>query len=98
VLLNDIAKLLDRDAGFDVGDGLLETLSGRFDQADVVGVRFGFVADVVGFVEVAVVAVVEEGDVEVDDVAVFEGAVVGDTVADDFVDGAAVGFGEVVVV
>ena len=43
-------------------------------------------------------AVVVEGDVEVDDVAFEEDALVGDAVADYFVDGGADGFGEVDVV
>ena len=43
-------------------------------------------------------AVVVEGDVEVDDVAFEEEALVGDAVADYFVDGGADGFGEVDVV
>lgn len=55
-------------------------------------------ADVVGFIEVAVVAGVVEGHVEVEDVAVEEDARVGDAVADYFVGGGADGFGEGVVV
>jgi hypothetical protein len=43
-------------------------------------------------------AAVVEGDVDVEDVAVLEGALVGDAVADDFVDGCADRFGEVAVV
>ena len=43
-------------------------------------------------------AFVVEGYVYVYDVAVFKGALVGDPVADDFVDGCADGFGEVAVV
>ena len=43
-------------------------------------------------------AVVVEGYVDVEDVAVLQGSVVGDAVADDFVDGGADGFGEEVVV
>lgn len=44
------------------------------------------------------VAAAVEGDVEVDDVSVDEGALVGDAVADDFVEGGAEGLGELVVV
>jgi hypothetical protein len=98
VFLDDVPELLDRHAGFDVRNGSVEALAGGFDEADVGGVGAGFVADVVGFVEVAVVAFVEEGNVEVEDVAVLEDAGVGDAVADDFVDGGAEGFGKVVVI
>jgi hypothetical protein len=55
-------------------------------------------ADVVGLVQVAVEAAVVEGYVDVEDVAVLEGALVRDAVADDFVGGGADGFGEVAVV
>ena len=70
VFLNDVAKVADLDARFDVLDGLLETLARGFDEADGVWVGGGFGADVVGLVQVAVVAFVEEGDVDVEDVAV----------------------------
>ena len=43
-------------------------------------------------------AAVVERDVDVEDVAVFEGPVVWDAVADHFVDACADGFGEVAVV
>ena len=43
-------------------------------------------------------AAVVERDVDVEDVAVDEGAVVGNAVADDFVGAGADGFGEVAVV
>ena len=54
--------------------------------------------NIVGFVEVAMEAVVIEGYIYVDDVAVLEGPLVGDAVTDDFVDGGTNGFGEVDVV
>jgi len=98
VLLDDVAGVSERHAGFDDLDGGGETLPCGFDDADGVPVGERFGADVVGFVEVAVEAAVVEGDVEVDDVAVEEEAVVGDAVADDFVGGGADGFGEAVVV
>jgi len=98
VLLDDVAGVSERHAGFDDLDGGGETLPCGFDDADGVPVGDRFGADVVCFVEVAVEAAVVEGDVEVDDVAVEEEAVVGDAVADDFVGGGADGFGEAVVV
>lgn len=98
MLLNDVAVLAEERAGLDDFDGLFETLAGCFDDADRVGVGECFGADVVGFVEVAVVATVVEGYVDVDDVAVFEGALVGDAVTDDFVDGGADRFRKVNVV
>ena len=72
-----------------------EALERGLDQV-VVLVRA--LADDERLVEVAVVAAVVDGDVDVDDVALLEGPQVGDAVADDLVHGRADGAGEVVVV
>ena len=98
VFFDDGARVAEGHARFDEGDGLVEAFAGGFDDADGGGVGAGEGADVVGFVEVAVEAGVVEGDVEVDDVAFEEETLVGDAVADYFVDGGADGFGEVDVV
>ena len=98
MFFNDAAGVAEGHAGFDELDGFVEAFAGGFDDADGGGVRAGEGADVVCFVEVAVEAVVVEGDVEVDDVAFEEDALVGYAVADYFVDGGADGFGEVDVV
>lgn len=98
VFFDDGARVAEGHAGFDEGDGLVEAFAGGFDDADGGRVGARERADVVGFVEVAVEAGVVEGDVEVDDVAFEEETLVGDAVADYFVDGGADGFGEVDVV
>ena len=98
VFFDNSAGVFERHAGLHERDGLVETFAGGLDDPDGVGVGEGAGADVVGFVEVAVVAAVVEGDVEVYDVAVEEGALVGDPMADYFVYGGADGFGEVDVV
>ena len=98
VFFDDGAGVAEGHAGFDEFDGFVEAFAGGFDDADGGGVGAGERADVVCFVEVAVETVVVEGDVEVDDVAFEEEALVGDAVADYFVDGGADGFGEVDVV
>ena len=92
------AGVAEGHAGFDKLDSFVEAFAGGFDNTDGGGVGAGKMSDVVCFVEVAVEAVVVEGDVEVDDVAFEEEALVGDAVADYFVDGGADGFGEVDVV
>lgn len=97
-LFDNVAKLADERARLDGGDGGVEAVAGSFHNADRVRVGLGAVADVVRLVEVAVVALEEEGDVDVEDVAVEEHALVGDAVADDLVEGCAYGLGEVVVV
>jgi hypothetical protein len=96
-LFDRVAVVAEEGAGFDEFDRLFQAVAGGLDDAHAVRVLVGF-ADVVGFVQIAVEAAVVEGDVDVEDVAVLEGALVGDAVADDFVGGGADGFGEVAVV
>ena len=98
VFFNHAAGVAEGHAWFDELDGFVEAFAGGFDDADGGRIRAGKGAHVVCFVEVAVEAVVVEGDVEVNDVAFEEDALVWDAVADDFVNGGADGFGEVDVV
>lgn len=97
VLFDGVADAAEGEAGFHGFDGEAGTFARGFDEVDVRGCECCR-ADVVGFVEVAVVAAVVEGDVEVDDVTVEEDARVGDTVTYYFVDGGAEGFGEMLVI
>ena len=89
MFFDDIAEVLDGDAGFDMSDCLFETLPRRFNEPDIVRVGAGFVPYVVRLVEIAVIAFMEEGYVEVEDVAVLEDSLVRNAVAYDFVDGCA---------
>ena len=86
------AGVAEGHAWFNELDGFVEAFAGGFDDADGGRVGAGERAYVVCFVKVAVEAVVVKGDVEVDDVAFEEDALVGDAVADYFVDGGADGF------
>lgn len=88
-LLDDVAELADQHTGLDCLDRLVQALARCLDHAHVVRVRLGPVADVVRLVEVGVVALVVDGDVDVEDVAVEEEALVGNAVADDLVGGSA---------
>ena len=86
VALDHPADHVDPAAGPDRLDAALERLAGPLDQqprllVDVTGEEGG--------VGVAVHAVEVAGDVDVDEVAVLDDAVVGDAVADDFVDAGA---------
>ncbi len=92
------ARVSEGHARFDELDGFVEAFAGGFDDADGGRIRAGKLAYVVCFVEVAVEAVVVEGDVEVDDIAFEEEALVGDAMADYFVDGGADRFREVDVI
>lgn len=98
-LLGDyIARLLERHARLDNFYCFVEASAGGLDHADGVRICLCFIANIVGLVEVRVEAAVVEGDVDVDNVAVDEFALVGDAVADYFVDRSADGFGEFAVV
>jgi len=98
VFFDGTAGFAEEHAGLDEFDGFGEALAGGFDNPDWIAVGEGFWADVVGFVEVAVETAVAEGDVEVEDVAVEEDALVGDAVTYYFVGGCADGFGKVDIV
>ena len=98
VFFNHGTRVAESHARFDELDGFVEAFAGGFDDADGGRIRACKCAYVVCFVKVAVEAVVVEGDVEVDNVAFEKDALVGNAVADYFVDGGADGFGEVDVV
>lgn len=68
------------------GDGLLETLSGVLDQAETVGIN---IADGDGLVQISVEAILVHSHIQVDNISVLEGAHVGNSVANDLVDGCA---------
>ena len=89
-LLAGIAHVAQCRAGFDGFDARHHGIVGGVYQALGDGGDF---ADGKHAAGVAVEAVFFDGQVDVDDVAFFEGFVVGDAVADDVVDGCAAGFG-----
>lgn len=98
VRLNDIANVSDQCSGLYKLDRLVEALPCSLDDQYRFRISLGFVAYVVGLVQIAVVPAVIKGDVDVQDVAIDEGSLVWNTVADDLVEGSANRFGEVVVV
>lgn len=95
--LDDLAKVAQSAPGLDHGNSQIQALSCCFHHLDGVWVFCSF-AYVVGFVEISVVAPVVERDVKVDNVAVEEDPLVGDSMADDLVDGDAYRLGKVIVV
>lgn len=98
MLLNNVTKLADQNTGLDSLDGFIQALAGGLDDSHGVGVGLGLVANIVGFVEVGVVTLVEQANVNVKNVAIDKNSLIGDSVADDFVDGCTTGLGEVIVV
>lgn len=85
VLLNDLAKVAERRAGLDELDGLVQALPRRLDDPDRVRVGLGALAHVVRLVHIGVVAPVVQGNVQVENVAIQQDALVGNAVADDLV-------------
>ncbi len=98
VLVDDSSEVAEEDAWLDQLNGLVQALPGCLDNADGVWVVLGLLADVVGFVQVAVEAFVVESNVNVQDIAVNKDALIWDTVADTLVEGCADGLWEVAVV
>jgi hypothetical protein len=98
VLLDDVSRIAEEHARLDQLDSLIQALSRSLYYTDRIGVRECLLADVVCLVEVAVEPAVVEGYVDVEDITVFEDALVGNAVADDFVGRGAYRFREVAVV
>ncbi len=97
-LFDNVAKLADQDTRLDRLDRLVQALARGLDNADIVRIGLGTVADVVRLVEIGMVPLVVECDVNVENISVQQDALVGDAVADDFVDRRATRLGEVVIV
>lgn len=85
-LLDNVSKLSDQDARLDGLDGLVERLTCCLHHSYAVGIGLGPVANVVCLVEIGVVSTMVQADVDVEDIAVEENALIGNAVADDFVD------------
>ena len=98
VLLNDVSVLAEKCPWFHHGNGLVQALSRCFYDTDGIGVCQRLLADVVCLIEVTVEAAVVEGHVDVEDVTVFEDALVGNAVANDFVGRGADRLGEAAIV
>lgn len=98
MFLNHISGISEKHAGLHQLDGFVQTLSRSFDDANGLRVRAGLVSNIVGFVKIAVVAVVVQSHVDVDNVTILERSLVGDAVADGLVDRGADGLGEIHVV
>lgn len=97
-LLDDVAKVADQGAGLDRSDGGVQTVASSLHHPDGVGIGLCPLANVVRLIEIAVVALVVQRNVNVQDIAVEQNALVGNAVADDLVERGAYRLGEVVVV
>jgi hypothetical protein len=97
VILDHVAELAKESTWSDESDSLIEAFSCRLDNAHGIGV-VPCPADVVCLVEIAVIALVVQRYIEVDDVAVEKDALIRDTMADNLVHGRAERFRKEVVV
>ena len=98
MLLNDGAILSEQSAGLCDLDGLVETLASSLNDTDRLGVSQSLVTNIVRLVDVSVEAVVVKGHINVDDIAIFQDTLIGDTVTDALVHRCAYRLGEMAVV
>jgi hypothetical protein len=98
VLLDDVSVFTEKCAWLDNFDGLLQAFPRRLGHAHRIWVCQRLVADVEGLVQVGVEPFMVDGDIDVQDIAVFECSLVGNAVADDFVQGRAYRLRELAVV
>jgi hypothetical protein len=98
VLRDDVSVFTEECTWLDDLDGLLQAFPRRLSHAHRIWVCQCLVADVKCFVQVRVETTVVDGDVDVQDVAVLEYALVGNAVADDFVERCAYRLRELAVV
>lgn len=98
MLLDDVAKLSDQGAGLDGLDRLIQALSCSLNNADIIGVGLGLVANVVCLVQIRMVTLVIYRNINVENIAIQKHTLIGNTVADDFVHRGTAGLGEMVVV
>jgi hypothetical protein len=95
---DDSAVGAEQCTGLDCRNGGIECITRTFHNSDVVRIGKCLVADVVRLVQIAMESTVVKCDVDVDNVAILKRSVVRNSVADDFIDRGADGFGEVAVI
>lgn len=98
VFLDDIAILAEKCSWFDELDGLIQAFACCLSDANSIRVRQSFIANVVCLVQVSVESAVVKCNVDVQDITVLKDSLVGNAVANDFVDRCADRLGKVAVV
>jgi len=86
MLFDDVAIVFVRSPRLDCVDRHCQTLSRCLDKSYSIRIRKRLVTNVICFIQITVVTAVVESYVDVDNVAILQYVVVGNTVADDFVD------------
>lgn len=85
MLFDNVAKLADENTRFDGLNGLLKAFPSCFDNSYIVRVCLGPVADVVCFVQISMVAFVEERNIDIKNVSINKNSLVRNSVANNFV-------------
>jgi hypothetical protein len=85
VFLNHTSGVAEEHARFHDLDGFVQALPRSFHHSNSIGIRSSLVADVVGFVQVAVESAMVQRDINVYDVPILEGALIRNAVANDLV-------------
>ena len=92
VLFNNSTGIAEEHAWLDQSYGLVETLPRGLHHSYGFRVGPSLVADVVGLIEVTMEAPMIYSDVDIDDVAVNQDALIGNSMTDGFVDRGTAGF------
>jgi hypothetical protein len=98
MFLNDITVFAEQRAWLGNFNSLVQTFTCRLGYPYRVWVRQCLVSNIVGFVQVCVETAVIDGNVDVEDVSVFQYSLVGNAVANDLVKRRAYGLWKVAVV
>lgn len=86
VLLDNITEFADQSTWLNGLDGLIETFTSAFNYANVIRVSLGAIANVVRLVKIGMVPVVVQSDIDVENVTVEQDSLIGNAVANNFVD------------
>lgn len=96
--LNCISRIAEQHSRLNELNRLFETIASSLHNTHRVGVRLGFVADIVCFVEISVVTTMEQCNVNVDNIAIDQCTLIWNTMAYHLVDRGTDRLGKVTVV
>lgn len=98
VLLNHISGVPEQHTGLNQLNRLVQAFPRGFHDLNGIWVCLGLVSNIVRLVDISVESFVVQRNVDVDDIAIFQWPLVGDPVADGFVDRSADRLGEVYII
>lgn len=86
MFFDDITKFPNENARLHRLDSLFKTFAGCLNNSNIVWISFGFIANIVRLVQIGMVTLVVERNIDVQDIAIDERSLIGNTVANNFVD------------